>query len=375
MEDREQQRLKFQAIFVLILVLAISAIFGAMIWPFFEALLLAAIASAMLQPVYKWLKKLFRGRSVLASITTIIFLIVIIIGPLAAFLGIVVEQAVEVSQTAIPWVQKNLGHDGDLLLVEKWITKTFPSLENMMPSRSELLHGIGELAQKAGGLLVTSFTKMTTGTTAFFLSLFVMLYSMFYFLIDGRAILDRILSYSPLSEADSKHLVDQFYSVTRATLKSSLTIGALQGALGGIAFAVAGISGAAFWATIMAILSIIPGIGSMVVWIPAVIYLFIQGEPLSATLLAAWCAGVVGTVDNFLRPRLVGKDTQLPDILTLLGTFGGIILFGTIGILVGPIICSLFLTVWVIYGTTFKEYLPRYGNEDPEGESKNPPAT
>ncbi len=91
---------------------------------------------------------------------------------------------------------------------------------------------------------------------------------------------------------------------------------------------------------------------------PAVIYLFIVGKTLTALLLLAWCAAVVGTIDNVLRPRLVGKDAKMPDLLILVGTLGGLFLFGPIGFIVGPLVCGLFLTVWDIYGTTFKEILP-----------------
>ncbi len=108
----------------------------------------------------------------------------------------------------------------------------------------------------------------------------------------------------------------------------------------------------------MAVLSIIPGVGVALVWIPAAGYLLVIGSPISALLLTLWCAGLVGTVDNVLRPRLVGKDTKMPDLLILLGTLGGLVLFGAAGIIVGPVVAALFVTVWEIYGTTFKDILP-----------------
>jgi predicted PurR-regulated permease PerM len=161
-----------------------------------------------------------------------------------------------------------------------------------------------------------------------------------------------------LSDDDETRMLTQFASITRATVKGTLVIGIIQGGLAGIAFWVAGIEGAAFWGTIMTILSIIPGIGAALVWVPVVILLFVTGQYLTATLLATWCAAVVGTIDNFLRPVLVGRDAKMPDLLILIGTLGGLFLFGPIGFIVGPIVCGLFLTVWDIYGTTFREVLP-----------------
>src|SRR4026208_449644 len=107
-------------------------------------------------------------------------------------------------------------------------------------------------------------------------------------------------------------MLTQFASITRATVKGTLVIGVIQGALAGVAFWIAGIEGAALWATIMTVLSIIPGIGAALVWVPAVIILFLTGQHLTAILLAAWCAAVVGTVDNFLRPGLVRREATMP---------------------------------------------------------------
>jgi len=140
-----------------------------------------------------------------------------------------------------------------------------------------------------------------------------------------------------------------------------VVIGIIQGTLAGIGLWFSGLPSAAFWGTIMAVLSIVPGIGAALVWLPAVIYLFVVGEKLTATLLLIWCAAVVGTIDNMLRPKLVGKDAKMPDLLILIGTLGGLFLFGPIGFIIGPLVCGLFLTVWEIYGATFKDVLPPVG--------------
>ena len=141
-------------------------------------------------------------------------------------------------------------------------------------------------------------------------------------------------------------------------------------ALAGVALAVAGIQGAAFWGTVMTVLSIIPGVGTALVWGPAVIYLLIIGKTASAILLAAFCGAVVGSLDNVLRPRLVGKDAKLHDLLILLSTLGGLFMFGIVGFLIGPILAAIFVTVWDIYGVVFKDMLPAVGGtgSDPAGE-------
>jgi len=188
--------------------------------------------------------------------------------------------------------------------------------------------------------------------------LFVTLYSMFFFLIDGRAILRKILYYLPLPPEDENQMLDRFVSVTRATVKGTLVVGIVQGALAGGAFAVCGIKGAAFWGTVMAVLSVLPGVGTALVWIPGVIYLAIVDRYTAAIGLFAWCAAVVGTIDNVLRPFLVGKDTKMSDLLILLSTLGGIVLFGFTGFVIGPLIAALFVTAWDLYGIAFADLLP-----------------
>ena len=125
-----------------------------------------------------------------------------------------------------------------------------------------------------------------------------------------------------------------------------------------MAFWVAGVPGAAFWGMVMVVFSILPAIGSAFVWVPAVVYLFISGETLPAILLLIWCAVVVGSIDNLLRPLLIGKNAKMSDLLILLSTLGGIALFGAVGFVVGPIVAALFVSVWQIYGEAFDDWLP-----------------
>jgi predicted PurR-regulated permease PerM len=346
-----------RAAFVLILVLAISALFVAVVWPFLQALLVGAILSGLCHPLYRWMVRLFRGRESVASAVTLLILFLLIVGPLSALLGLVVTQALTVSEHAIPWIQERFGAAGSFD-VHQWLVERFPLIADLVPSQGEIVNSLGTAAKTVGGVLVTWASAFTAGTAGFFLHLFVMIYAMFFFLKDGSSILQKIFYYMPLRHEDEIRMLERFVSVTRATIKGSLLIGLIQGSLAGIAFYFAGIDGAAFWGTIMVILSVIPGVGTALVWVPTVIYLYVMGSPVSAILLAIWCAGVVGTVDNFLRPRLVGRDAEMPDLLILIGTLGGLFFFGPIGFVIGPVVCGLFLTALDIYGATFKSILP-----------------
>ena len=343
--------------FVLLLVAAVTALFVAVTWPFLKPLLLGALLAGLFHPLYRWITRLLGGRQSLGAAVTLVVLLVLGLGPISAFFGIVVQQGLTVSDQAIPWLNRHLGA-ANMSNVHEWLVHRFPALADYMPSQEQLLQQVGTAAKTAGAFLVSFASRMTAMTAVFLLNLFVMLYAMFFFFKDGHKILERILYYLPLSDEDETLMLARFTSITRATVKGTLVIGIIQGALSGVAFWVAGIDGAALWGTVMTILSIIPGIGAPLVWVPAVILLFVNGQYLTATLLLVWCGAVVGTIDNFLRPVLVGRDAKMPDLLILIGTLGGLFLFGPIGFIVGPIICGLFLTVWDIYGATFKEVLP-----------------
>ena len=269
------------------------------------------------------------------------------------------------------WIQEQVRQPSGL--AERLPAWTEPVLEKLAPYRGQLLEKTGEITGMVGNFLFKSLSATTRGTVAFFLHLFVMLYAMFFFLMDGPTLIRRIRSYIPLREEDKDRMEERFMSVTRATIKGTFAIGAIQGALGGIGLAVAGIEGSIFWGAIMAVLSVIPGVGAAIVWAPAVIYLLAKGQILTGLLLLAWCAGVVGTVDNVLRPRLVGKDAKMPDLLILLSTLGGIVMFGAVGFIIGPIVAALFITIWDIYGAAFKDLLePDVAPSGPGGDSESP---
>ncbi|MAI78733.1 MAG: AI-2E family transporter [Deltaproteobacteria bacterium] len=363
MSDTKAEGERFRLSFLILLVAAISAAFIAMIWDFVTPLLLAAIFTGLCRPVHQKLTQWLGGRVALASAVTLLLILFLLIAPMIVFLGVVAGQAVEVTDTIRPWIQ------------ERMAANPAGELENpirlpdfLEPYESQIYSKAGQITSSVGQFLFQTLAALTRGTVSFLFALFIMLYSMFFFLRDGHGILTKILYYIPLRSEDELRMVNKFVTVTKATLKGSLVIGIVQGALAGAAFGVIGIQGAAFWGTVMAVLSIIPGIGTALVWVPAAIWLFANGQTVEAAGLTIWCTAVVGTVDNILRPRLVGRDTQMSDLLIMLSTLGGLLLFGATGLVVGPIMAALFVTVWEIYGQAFSAYLPHVDPSEVPGE-------
>jgi predicted PurR-regulated permease PerM len=346
--------LRFRQGFLLLLVAGITLLFVMVVRQFLLAVLLAAVFAGVMYPLYDRLRVKLGGRKALAATITLLVLLLGIGLPLAGFLALVAKEAVELAQGAEVWFQSQ----GPRLEALRSMVERVPYAGELLPEGDQLMVQIRELAGRAGPMLMGTVAAATRGTLSFFLQLFILLYAIFFFLIDGPAILRKILYYMPLDAHEEEQLLERFVSVTRATLKGSLLIGVIQGSAGGLAFWVAGVPGPAFWGTVMVVLSVIPALGAAIVWVPAVIYLFLVGQVAAAIGLLIWCALVVSTVDNFLRPRLIGRDARMSDLLILISTLGGIVLFGAVGFIVGPIVAALFVTVWHIYGETFHDWLP-----------------
>lgn len=355
---------KFRIAFFLLLLVFISALFFAMIRRFLMTILLAAIFAGLSRPLYGKLLGWFRGRRVLAAATTLVFVLVVVIGPLLFFVGVLAGQAVQVTQIAGPWIQEQI-RNPDLLYQR---LEALPGFERIEPYRAEILEKLGALVGTIGNFVVDGLSATTKGTVTFFFHFFILLYTMFYFLMDGDKLLRRILYYIPLSHEDEEYMVEKFLSVSRATLKGTLIIGILQGGLAGVALALVGTKGPIFWGTVMMVLSIIPGIGTALVWGPVAIYKLATGQVLAGVFLLIFCGLLVGSIDNILRPRLVGRDVKMHDLLILFSTLGGIMLFGVVGFIIGPILAAVFVAMWDIYGVLFKDVLPEVR---PFGERNN----
>jgi predicted PurR-regulated permease PerM len=354
---------------LLVLTGGISILFLVMIRDFLMAVLIAAILAGLVHPLHALLLRWLGGRRRLASFGTLTVVVLVVGLPLLAFLGLVATQAVEVSQTAGPWIEREISQVGDLQqrLEHIPVLDRFPAVAHLLPTSEQVVAKAGEAASWAGSFLVHSLAQLTRGTVGFFFQLFIMLYAMYFFLADGDVILERILFYIPLAPADENLLLEKFVSVARATLKGSLLIAVIQGVLAGLAYWIAGVPGFAFWGTVTVVAAIIPAVGGAIVWMPMVIYLLVVGHTGAALGILAWSGIVVSAIDNFLRPRLVGRDTRMSDLLILLSTLGGIFLFGPVGFVVGPIVAALFVTVWHLYGEAFGQWLPGKAPEERVG--------
>jgi predicted PurR-regulated permease PerM len=354
MTDPLQNGDRFRRGFVLLLVIGITAFFLWMVWAFVMTVVLAAILAGLFHPLYRRLYAGLGERSWLAAMLTVFFVLFVIVVPLALVLGLVASEALRLSTAVAPRVEELIAHPNQLpTLLEK-----LPFYEHLVPYRAQILARGSELVGNLGRFAVSSISATTAGTASAVLQFFILLYTLFFLLMDGPPLLRKVTSYLPLREAEKELVLDKFVSVTRATLRGTLVIGIVQGTLGGLSFWAVGIDGALFWGTMMVVLSVLPVIGGALVWVPAVIVIAAQGHWQSALGLTLFNALIVGSVDNVLRPRLVGRDTELHDLMILFSTLGGIAAFGPMGFIIGPILAAVFVTSWEIFGTAFGDVIP-----------------
>jgi predicted PurR-regulated permease PerM len=341
---------KTQKAFFIGLLLLVSIAFLWLLADFFQAIAWAAIVGIMFQPVQRFFERRLRGWASVAAVLTVILIFFTVLLPTLLVASAVVTEAA----TIYDMIQSGELDPGTLL---RW-------LEERSPQLTERAQSIGIDVEKwperlsaiaiKGSQFMGQLALMAGQNVANFLVMFfLVLYLLFFVLRDGNQMLDSIVLALPLGDERERALFSKFAEVARATIKGTLIIGLVQGSLGGIMFAILGVPGAVFWGVVMVILSVLPLIGGSLVWMTVAIFLFASGAWIKALVLTAFGVLVIGLVDNLLRPALVGRDTKMPDYIILLSTLGGLSLFGISGFVIGPIIASLFLTVWVMFQEEF----------------------
>jgi len=356
------QRIVNRSVLILVLI-GISALFFYLMLPFLQTIFLAALFAALFHPLYRRFLYRLGEREALAATLTLLVVLMFVFVPMLLVFGAVVGQAIEVVESSRPWIQTQLTTPGTLT---GWL-EAVPFYDKLAPFRELALARVGDMAASLSGTAIDFLQSATLGTVSALLTGAIILYTMFFFLMDGDRLLFYVLYYLPLDDRDETKLLNRFLSVTRATLKGTAVIGILQGGLAGAALYFAGVPSALFWAVVMMFLSVVPGIGTALVWVPALAWLALSGAVAPAVGAAVFCVVVVGLVDNLLRPRLVGNDAQLHDLMIFFSTLGGLYVFGFTGFIIGPIIAALFVTVWELYGEEFRDWLPTTAFEPRSG--------
>ncbi len=340
----------FQKASFLIYLLAVSAAFIYLLQNFLMPMLLAAVFTGLTFPIYKNLLARVH-KPVIAALLTLLSILLVLVLPLIAVGAVAYQEAV--------------GFFGSLD-VNTWRTHletAIQSLRGRFPGLMQRVNTDNLPGMAINGLqngfqfILKHSADISLSLANNLLSFFLMLFIMFYFYMDGERILERLIRWSPLKDEYERILIEKFVSVSKGTLKGIAVIGMIQGTIGGLMFWAVGLHSPIFLGTLMVFASIVPALGSATIWLPAAIVLLISGRWGAALTVVFVGGAVIGTVDNFVRPILVGKDIKMHDLLVLLSTLGGLGVFGLPGLIIGPIIASLFLSIWNIFEEVFADEL------------------
>jgi predicted PurR-regulated permease PerM len=351
----------FFALFILIL-------YGAflILTPFLTAITWAVILAILVYPVYIWLLGIFRGRATLAALTVISAITLLVIAPGIELVRFLTEEAILLVQSVRslmdeegkqqwltrPWVQQ---------LVGWWDLLSFRLMAfNININWKELLV---QGAQNSSKFLVERVTGIAQNVLLFTVNFIIALITLFFLLRDGKQFFSRLQLLLPMDRQHQQRLFKNIVDAVLAVVHGSLVVGMIQGLLAGLAYYFLGVPFAVLWGVATGFFALLPVGGSTLVTIPATIYLFLQGETIRSFVLLAWSLGIVGTVDNVLKPLIIGNRLGLPVLFLFFGILGGLALFGALGIVLGPVIFALLRALLDLYSEEYRQ---------PEQESKIP---
>lgn len=342
-----------------LLVLLIFSLFLAYLTlrPFLETIIFAVVFASLLHPLQIRLSALFRGRNNLAALTVVFVLTFLIAIPIFFFVSALVSQGFDAMSQLNAWISEGnfdkLLAKLDVPQLENWAQKhlSFLDLQNIDLSSSLLAftRDFGQFALKnAAGILENVASKIS--------HFFVMIFVVFYLVRDGKGMIETIKYLSPLREDQENRILEGIRLVARSVLLGSFFTALCQGLAGGIGLTIVGIPGL-FWGTVMGFSSLIPVIGTALVWGPAVVYLLLFGKWKAGVFLLVWSVVLVGSIDNFLRPFLMRGESNLSPFYIFLAIIGGVQYFGLAGILYGPLILTFAMVMLYIYGVEYQDFL------------------
>lgn len=321
------------------LAMVVSSFAGALLW--------AALAAVLFQPLYRRLLERSPGHRNRAAALTLLIITFAVIIPAFIIGSLVVEQA--------------SGVYGQMRSGQINFAQYFQQVHSALPDRLQSALGnaglgtfervqikISEALGNSASMITQRALAIGANAAAFLLAFGVGLYVTFFLVRDGEELGAKIVAAMPLEHSVAVRIAAGFVTVVRATLKGSGLVALAQGALGAITFWIVGLPAALLWGMLMAIAALLPAIGPAIIWGPVAIYLFATGAVWQGIVVIASGVVVIGLADNILRPMLVGRDAGIPDWLVLVTTLGGIELLGLSGIVIGPLAGALFITSWQI---------------------------
>lgn len=329
------------------LLVAVLAVIGSlMIAPFLQFVLAAALLAFVLSPAHRRLTPTVGSRVSAIVLTSLAFLAAVV--PLLVFSLVVIETVLsfldgfdqsdvsEAIESARVVLMEDFGVDPGH--VDEFESAVVEEFEELLSASAEIL--LGQVIGLLDTTIHTSFGVM------------ILVFLLYYFLVDGRTLLEWVRTVTPLEDDVQSELLEEVSTVTWAVIGSHLLVAVVEGVLGGIGLYLVGVSNVAFWTVVMIVVSIMPAIGVWLVWGPAVVYLFVVGDATGGLFLLLYGIAVLSVVDNYLRAIFVDKGSGLHPAVVLVGVVGGIYLLGIMGLFLGPVLLAVFKASVTVFTRT-----------------------
>lgn len=333
--------------FFLLMILAGALVLSFFVFrPFLSPIVVAAVFAVMFQPLHRKMLNFTGNRPALAAFCTTIIAVALIVVPLI-FLGIQMLNESQRVYLSLSSIDAREGVTGAFRMFNNALQGILPGTQTLLLDIDQYVrYGLEWMLQHLGGIF-SSVAKVLGNSLVFF-------FVLYYMLKDGGKFKNAIVALSPLPDADDTAIFDRLERAVNSVIKGSLTIAFVQGVLVAIGFSLFGVPNAVLWGSVAAVAALIPGIGTALVAIPAIAFLYLSGATIPALGLLAWEAAAVGLIDNVLGPKLVSRKIQMHSLIVLLSILGGIAFFGPIGFLLGPLTVSLAFALLDIHASLQK---------------------
>ena len=324
--------------------------------PFLQPIVLAILIGMLAFPAHNWLLDKLRGRQSVAALVSCLVLALVFLIPALLLLVAVLKQGVSYSAVVREWAT---GDHIRQLLSQPWVLEVQSRLEQVLPPgvldpeviRSQALETAGKVGRQFAGVS----TAMIGSLTGFMIDFLLLQFVLFFVLRDHDKLIEFIRHALPLSRSQEDALFKEVKDVSKSALLGSLLTAVTQGIVGGIGLWLVGFP-ALFWGVVMAFASLIPVVGTALVWLPAAIYLAVTGDTQWALFMLAWGVIVVGSIDNFLRPLFM-RGASMNTVVVFFSLIGGLHVFGLVGLVYGPLVIAIALVLFKMYEKEFSDFL------------------
>jgi predicted PurR-regulated permease PerM len=322
--------------------------------PFMDTLILSIVFASLFYPLQVYLVRLYRGRNSLAALTIIFIITFLLVIPVFVFVSALVSQGLDSVNKVHDWLRagnlQKITEDPRILAYSAKLTERFGFLEL---KKLDVVSNLLELSKNLGQFLLSKGATLLGNVASLITHFLIMIFVVFYLVRDGYEMLQKGRALSPLRKEQEEELLHGIRAVAKSVLLGTFLTALCQGLVGGIGLAIVGIPGL-FWGTVMGFASLIPIVGTALIWIPATVYLIIMGNMKSAIFLALWSIFLAGSIDNILRPFLMRGEGRMSPFYIFLAIIGGVQYFGPAGILYGPLILSFAMIMLFLYGAEYR---------------------